>query len=290
MFLALLACVASDCPEGSTLGEDGLCYLDTAALPDTAAPAAPAAPTLSEAAAIEALQRVLAGGLPEPMGLAASYDVVLTSSGDTTCPIVNPPSEEGSVGGVWAGACTASTGWAFSGQSLYLLTTEDDAGVQSLTLEMASSFEMISPEGAVFLGGGEVAFSHISTGTAVSYTGHIGGLYSYPGASNWLSSVSSAALLYEGSRDDFGSRLVLDGGVGAGEQIIDFIDLTVDTTVCDGAPSGEIGIRDSTGLWYELTLECSSCGTLSWLGTSLSEHCIGLTEPLEDLIAALEDA
>ena len=285
MFLALLACVSSDCPEGSTLGEDGLCYLDTAAPSETTEPIQP---MLSAEEAIAALQLALAGGLPEPMGLATSYDAVLTSSGDTSCPFVSPPSQEGAVGGVWAGACTATTGWSFSGQSLYMLTTVADTGVQEITLEMASSFTMTAPEGAVFLGGGQVAFSHVSTDSAVSYHGLIGGMYSYPGATNWLSSVSSAALIYEGGRDDLGSRLVLDGGVGVGEQIIDFVELTVDTAVCDGAPSGEIGIRDGTGLWYELTLDCSSCGTLSWLDTPLSEQCIDLAAPLAALIAALE--
>lgn len=287
MLIALLACASLDCPEGSTLGEDGLCYLDTAAADDIEPPVEP---MLSESEAIEALQLALAAGLPEPMGLAASYADVLDSSGDTTCPFVSPPSEAGSVGGVWAGTCTATTGWGFSGQSLYFLTTTDDSGVQQLTLEMASSFEMTAPNEVVFQGGGEVAFSHISTGTAVSYAGHIGGLYSYPGAGNWLASVSSTALIYEGSRDEGAARLALDGGVGVGEQIIDFIDLSVDTSECDGAPSGTLGIRDGTGLWYELTLECSSCGTLSWLGTPLSEQCIDLAAPLEDLIAALEGA
>ncbi|MDG1480666.1 MAG: hypothetical protein P8R54_13810 [Myxococcota bacterium] len=287
MLTVLLACAPTDCPEGSSLGEDGLCYLDTAERTDTESPVEP---ILSEAAAVEALQSVLAVGIPEPMGLADSYAAVLEGSSDTTCPFVSPPTEPGAVGGVWAGSCAASTGWSFSGESLYVMTTTSDDTVRQVHLEMASSFEMMSSDGAIFQGGGEVAFSHLSMGSTVSYAGQIGGLYSYSDASSWLSSVSGTALLYDGSRDELGARLSLNGGVGSGDQIIDFIGLSLDTADCDGAPSGTIGVRDPTGFWYELALDCSSCGTLSWLGTPLSEQCVDLAAPLEDLLMALEDA
>lgn len=284
--LLLLGCAPATCPAGSSPGTDGLCYLDDEPeQTDTTT----IEPTLSEAEAIAALSATLAVGLPEPMGLAAQYASTISSNGDSTCPFVSPPSEEGAEGGVWAGDCTAETGWRFSGQSLYLLTTLSEDALTTQTLEMASSFEMTAPSGAIFQGGGEVAFERLTTGTAAEYEGHIGGLYAYPEGSGWLSEVSSTALLYAGGRDEGGAWLTLNGGVGVGEQIIDFIDLSLDTTVCDGAPSGELGIRDGTGLWYALTLDCDTCGTLSWLGEPLGEHCIDLTAPLADLRDALEE-
>ena len=105
--------------------------------------------------------------------------------------------------------------------------------------------------------------------------------------------VKSAALLVDGHHSASSWWLTLDGGVSAGPSeaeahVIDFQGLVVDSTVCQGAPSGEIGLRDPTGFWYTVTLECSSCGVLSWQGEAVGEGCVPLEGPLETLRTVLE--
>ena len=288
-----LGCVGSGeagaCPSGSSRQADGICHPDQSTDGSDGGPAdgedaSPVTPELSTADALALLEVALAAGIPEPYSLITTYKDRLAHA-EPSCPGVRSAEEEGATGGGWTADCTTSAGWTFSGNSQFLMTGESD---ERFELEHAASYAISGPGGEAMTGGGVVQFVRERLGEELDFEVILGGVFTAEPTDTWLGSSAAVGLVYSGGRVDGQRWLELSGGVDRGDVQLDFVDLRLDPASC-GAPEGVLGLRDPSGYWFSVNLDCSSCGPLVFDGQDLDWVCIdGLENALEGLVDSVE--
>jgi hypothetical protein len=260
MILLLLSC-GEECPAGSSLAADGLCYLDeadTGAGGETIADIGPE-PTLT-AEEVGADIATLAGrDLPDPVALRALY-LGLLHAGDAGCP--GEDVDDIADGSIPLEGCTSTTGYTYRGLSEY---DEGEAGGWWFGLTLGDLY-ITEPDGDLLA---------------------VTGTFSYDGDDGWLGEGGSVALWLEGAATASGRGVALQGGVGGPQtgsglffRDLYFGDITGPggQTACGAHPSGGVSVRGNDGRWYDLDLtDCGGCGTVSFEGSALGDACADLT-------------
>lgn len=264
--LALLAACGGTCPRGGCTD---------VGWPEPAEGAVdrggPDAPELSVEVALAALEEALAVGLPDPIDIRAAYAAGVAHS-SSTCPAREDPTVV-SVDGVFFDDCVTADGTHFDGMGIF----EELSGGGDWAFEGVANVTITEPDGRVFAGGGEFALTAETAedGTR-SWASKTGGVYHWDDAPGWLGGAGEAGLFAEGTAGPAGTRVELDGGAGYAGADVAFEDLVSDSATCDGAPRGDVLVRDTTGFWFVVTLTgCEGCGAVSWRGDALGEACPG---------------
>lgn len=280
MILWLLSC-GVDCPAGSVLGADGLCYLDDE--PDTAAPDSTppsATATLSAAEVGEQLAALAGRDIPDPVALRELY-LGLLHAGDAGCP--GESVDYIADGSIPLDGCTSSTGYTYRGLSEYE-EGSDDGWWFALTL---GDLYISEPSGASLAIGGTFAYeAHVEDGAA-TFSGEATGTFSYDGEDGWMAEGGSLAFWLSGVSGSSGRGVALVGAVGGplvGSGVF-FEDLYFGDVAgpdgqaaCGAHPSGGLSLRGEDGRWYDLTFtDCSGCGTVLFEGQELGETCTDIT-------------
>ncbi|MDG1480663.1 MAG: hypothetical protein P8R54_13795 [Myxococcota bacterium] len=280
MILWLLSC-GIDCPEGSALGVDGLCYLDDEM--DTVpadTPPADAIPTLSAAAVGEQIAVLAGRAIPDPIALRERY-LDLLHAGDASCP--GESVDYIADGSIPLEGCTSSTGYTYRGLSEYE-EGNDNGWWFALTL---GDLYISEPDGASLAIGGTFAYeAHVEDGAA-TFSGEATGTFSDDGTDGWLAEGGSLAFWLSGTSGSSGRGVALVGAIGGplvGSGLF-FEDLYFGDVAgpdgqlaCGSHPSGGLSLRGDDGRWYELVFtDCSGCGRVVFEGQDLGETCADIT-------------
>jgi|GEM_PF-3961517 len=223
----------------------------------------------------QAMGGTLASGIPDPLSARAAYIDAL-SHRDTFC----PGGGDLSIIGEWEG-CLASSGWRFAGYTEYTGPTERDA-VESFHL--LADFRFHDPDGALFIGGGELDLTMTTDGGDRSWTSDVSGTFSYPGAENWMSTGGGSAVLQTtGSWAGSVWSLQLDGSIASDVHGLHLQAITASSESCDGQPSGQLKLRDASGYWYTMDATCG-CGPIQFAEEEdLGSACVDARAPLDAL-------
>lgn len=283
LLLLLLACGSAPCPAGSHAAADGLCHLDEAAAPpDDASGLDAGSPVWSGDEALAQVEAALGHGLPDVILLRDRY-IEGISHIDPVCPMRE--SEAATfVNGLWFDDCYSEQGFHYDGLGIF----EEQHKQTSWYVNGVANFEITTPQGAVFAGGGEFALDLQATDTGTVWTSKVGGIYHEDGNADWLGEDGEAGLYVEGIWSDGQAWVSLDGGVGFAGVDLAFRDLRYDEAVCPNTAQGALLVRDPGGHWFRLDVEdCSGCGTLSWHDKELGPACF--PEALVPQIRALAE-
>ena len=252
--------------------EDGACVL-----PEAEETPAEEPRLWSADEAMSHLAETLAYGVPEPTALASAYARAVLE-GDPGCPEFLADAVPGTGQGLWVDECTATSGWTYSGTSLY----SDERTESTRSLRMTAAFTVTDADGDPFQGGGEVLYESASAAGVTDWSGQVGGVFGWRGEDGWLGEARGEALFLEGTRDDASHSLRLDGGVEYAGATIGFTGFSLDTATCAGdAPvdaPGTVEVRDPTGVWFVLDLpgDCTGCGELRVAQEPLGPACVSL--------------
>lgn len=250
----------------------------------------PAAPDWDAAEVSARLATLATLGIPEPGAITTAYEEIL-AHGEPECPLFEDGLDHEGTDGFWAQddrVCTTADGYSFAGLATYALDCEGSA----LELEVLASWELGTPTGETFVGGGNLHESCTYAGDDVACTAMVGGSYAWPGREGWLGAGADASLdldvAWSGGARTVGAR----GGVGIGGVYVSFDELVLDDAGCVG---GGLLVRDPSGWWHTLAMDgrCDGCGALSWRGEALGEACVDLVGwflPLDGIAAPCAEA
>ena len=191
MILLLLACEA-ECPAGSVLGADGLCYLDDE--PDTTpsdSSAPSATPTLTAEEVGQRMATLAGRDIPDPVALRELY-LGLLHAGDAGCP--GESVDYIADGSIPLEGCTSSTGYTYRGLSEYE-EGSDDGWWFALTL---GDLYISEPDGSSLAIGGTFAYDARVEDSAATFTGEVTGTFSYDGGDGWMAEGGSLAFWLSG--------------------------------------------------------------------------------------------
>ncbi len=252
--------------------------MSTSTEPDDTSPTSPPTPTLTaEDVAARIEDTLLLLGWPVPTTLRDTYLDAL-AEGDPDCPgdpelMISPVTAmEG---------CQAESGWRYSGNALYSSLGDAEVGPVS-SWNLTVDIRLTDPQGDIFSAGGGVYFRmEHGTGEERRYELTLYGTWLYTGAEGWLGAGISADIIGMGGWDEDSSRHTISGGLGVGDADLFFDDFSVGGDDCE-ALQGTVMLHDTIGYWYEISLDCGSCGSLSFAGEPMGEICLDA-----DLIGSL---
>jgi hypothetical protein len=262
--LLLLACAA---PTEGESGESG--PADTAF--DSAAPE-----SVTPVWGLTEVEAVIAGDLaderPSPQPVLRGYAMLLQHA-SPGCPSFEDPNR-----GNWQGwatiigeTCYSEDGWGWFGLTQASGVCDlDPEGTSVLGLGVVASFEVTSPEGVSYVGGGTFLSECLWTSSGGSCDEQITGTFHFPGAEvAWLSEGIEAAVYSRSTWEGDDWAVTLTGGaeLGAGDIALDAVVLT------PSGVSGGLSVRDPTGYWHELELGPDGCGTLTFAGVEEGTVC-----------------
>lgn len=196
---------------------------------------------------------------PAPSEALSAY-LGLLAAGDASC-----PGSSSQLGGADLRGCTSATGYSYAGIASYART---DGG-----WILTGDFDITTPEGQRFVGGGAISESVDATG---GWSSRWSGTWSFEGADGWLDPGvstwwSQSAGAGWGQADD---------GLGNGQDLW-FEALRSDPSRCDGL-SGAVEVRDPSGGWWRVDHgTCAACGALSFEGQDQGEACTHLGDWLD---------
>lgn len=249
-----------------------------------------AAPSLDADGVADAIDAVLALGLPSPLAPVTLWEEML-AQGDADCPPSDAP--PGSL--AMEVPCTASTGYSYQGYgsgSADAMDFDGDGDADRYLLSFRAEGSIIDPQGETFRFGAEARFDQFIGADGISaYTGELLGSLAYPpDDAAWLADGVSSALLIGGVERSDGWGMHLDGGYTVGATSIAFVGFSVYER-CPQGPAGTVGLRGEEGVWYDLTLDegtCDGCGEVTFDGTvALGRACATLTPAFDAAWAAL---
>lgn len=246
--------------------------------PDTGMPTVeidPPAPSLDAASVATSIAAALSLGIPEPLTARRAYIDALAHR-DAFC----PGGGDLSIIGEWAG-CTAESGWQFAGYTEYTGSTSPEAVDD---FHLLADFRFLDPAGHRFVGGGELDLVLSTDGGDRSWTSQVSGTFSYAEAPGWMSPEgASATLQTTGSWAGSTWALSLDGAATDGVHALHLQAVTASNETCDSQASGVISLRDTSGYWHTLSLDCG-CGEVRYANTTdLGEACVDISAVLADL-------
>lgn len=291
-----LACAGQEpCPPGSSRWADGLCHLDEDGDSGGGADGADGEdpwgdrdfPDWSAAEAEAAAGRLFDLGLPASTSLTETY-LGFMSHGDDACP-----------GGMDYGlaspeeTCTAESGATYTGFASWI-TSEGETeggGWQSMSNMGQASFRISDPDGAVFTAGG--GWGHrveVHPDGSSEFSDAAQGTFLVTGAEGWLGAGASVSLSLSGEELEGERRVLLEGGVQAGDDALYLDEIGLSDGICEGAPLGRLLLRHPEGPWAEVELgeDCAPCATLRWVDhpdTDLGEACLDLEARLGPYLA-----
>lgn len=240
------------------------------------APADPLPWTASQALTV--LEQGVALGLPDTSSFRDTY-LQVRAQGDEVCP---GPTESFGL----EEPCTSASGWQWYGVSQWLEEREDPDQV-FYTL-YPGSFEIVDPDGVVFLAGGELEYQ--ADRVTLDWSARLLGTFDYPAASGWLGHGASAGLTYSGQGAPGARTLELQGPLAQGDTALFVHELVWDEQACDGHPqSVVISARDPLGVWFDYQATCSDCGeVVGPTGASLGAGCLDLRAPVAELVDRMQ--
>jgi hypothetical protein len=266
----LLACAGSQSPAGKDPGH-GTGGSGDAAEQDTATaevrPEVPA-PSLDAAGVAAAIDRATASGLPEPL-LARETYLGIFAHRDPGCPGGQGTNLPGRFEG-----CTAESGWLYAGLAEYSGPPEvpivDD-------FHLLGDFNVRDAAGRWFIGGGELELEVTRSAGTVTWVGDVSGTWSYAGGPGWMQPDGAGGVLQlTVERADPAWSVSVEGGMTDGTEAVHLAGVQANSGQCDGAVSGTLSLRDTSGYWYVLAADCG-CGPVTWAdGSTLGEACVGL--------------
>lgn len=219
-----------------------------------------------------------------------SYDNAL-SHGDSYCPL----SYEIDGNSLWYGGCSTEDGTKFDG---YLFTNQyeehDIFGDGTLWYldAIAGSANITFETGDKIHWGGNCYY-----GDGINIDGHSTALSLLEGSfmdetmdEEWLKYGQSLSLLQHAlqTQDGSNSMLLLDGAVPSAPPLsgVQFVDVLIEQNEwnvnCPMAISGELGLRDEYGNWYDLSFEggdgrsCDGCGNVLNGTDTIGQLCIDI--------------
>jgi len=244
----------------------------------------PEAPALSLDEVEEISQRLLGWGIPHPLLIHEQYAHFMEQR-SATCPQMENPNSDSWMG-VWDDDCTTEDGYSYFGTALFGEDLIFDEHIDIWEFNILSSFELRDPQDNLFVAGGEILYKRERRNIGTTLNARIGGSYTYPEATGWLSKEGQASLFIEGSTENDTLTLELEGGMGVGNQALYFSSMKLAANICEGLPQGGIQIRDETGYWLDgYFTDCNPCATLYWHEETFGELCIA--NDLEDAMMEL---
>ncbi len=243
-----------------------------------------------------ALEAAVAGGLPDPVVIAQTFQELL-SQGDDHCPggdfrrggleVFNP---EG---------CLADSGYRYEGAAggsgIICSDSQEDSDefVDRCVAALRGDAHITDPDGLSFLVGGYVSYEMLGDpvgGGEISVD--LYGTWGYPAALEpWLAGDLSMALQAQARWGyDLVDQVTLNGGFSTDTAAVDMRSLSFDGD-CGEAPTGRVGIRGAEGYWYDLDYDpvsCDHCGEVTFDSReSLGRACADLRPAATGLAVAL---
>jgi hypothetical protein len=221
--------------------------------------------TAEEVAA--AVDRALSMGFQSPLDAAEAWRGIVDEGRDEGCP------EGGGYSFIGSGSdCDTASGYHYSGLIEY--TEASDGGAYQVKL--SADGYALTPAGEVFSAAVE-ADLELGAGEPRSVLSIWSGSMQYPPADGWLGEGVSQLFWCSGEVSGGESWLECVGSYSLGNQgHLYFEDFTLESG-CEGG-TGLLKIREDTGWWYDLTLDCSSCGALRFdERVELGEVCVDLS-------------
>jgi hypothetical protein len=223
-----------------------------------------------------ALAAVLSLGIPEPMTVFSDWQSMFGG--------VDPGCPGGELYGIssTASGCVSESGWLYAGMASYSEFTAEIERAEVLSVDGY----IIAPDDRTFIGGGTVGMMRINDADSSAWIIEMEGSFGLSSsASPWLSQLPSLALFGEGGFRGDHRQLSLLGGWQVDGQAI-YLDIGLDSD-CEGL-TGQVQLRDPSGLWHSVELECAACGPVSYAdGPASAEICIDMA-PIEVFMDQIE--
>ena len=235
----------------------------------------PEAAWSNEEVAVE-LEGLLLMGVPDPFTIFEAWQSMFVGA-DPACP--GPGEYDISS---TASGCVSEAGWFYAGQSSYQeFTTEMERSTV-----LSSDGYIISPDSGTLIGGGTVGLTLITEGEMEAWWVEIEGIYSLDSSpSPWLSQDPSMAMYFGGGLESGERSATLLGGWSVDGRAV-YLDLQIDSG-CEGA-AGRVHLRDPSGHWHAVSLDCGTCGPLSYAGQDpTGEVCVDMA-PIEEYLNLME--
>lgn len=251
------------------------------------AEAAPPTATWSTDAALSAITSGLASGLPDAVSGLRTY-LTMMESGDSQCP---GPGKQLIDTQVPLTGCTASSGFRYSGVSMFLEGDALSGGNPEVEgMLLGGDFRITDAEGNAYDFGGQVDWFSLPGGQRGPDTGgasarvihtDVSGTFGYPGGDPWLGNGVSAVLQMQAETASSGeSAFVVDGGLGTLDVDLWMHELRFGANACaEGAAAGRVDVRDPSGAWWSLDYgdACSGCGSLAYATLDPADACLDLS-------------
>ncbi len=233
---------------------------------DTGERAPPAASWTADEVA-DSAARTLSEGLPTPLELSDTWKQLMDAGRDFSCPPSGYDLVDGDKG------CTSTTGWRYNGYAEH--TEEGGNSGESYHLSMATDAYIIDGDGEIFSAGLEVELN-IDGGPKRGFDLNMAGTTDYPAADGWLERGVDMLLGCDGFLGGEGLSMQCLGGFSlVGEGAL-FLNTVIWEPGCEGG--GELLVREDSGYWYSIDLDCGGCGEVTFDGReSVGEACVDLS-------------
>jgi hypothetical protein len=218
-----------------------------------------------------ALDSVLTAPVPDVRDARDAYLAAL-AMGDADCP--GSPDQ---LGGADLRGCTTDSGYSYAGVATYM--TDPSGG-----FVLSGDFEILTPDGRRFVGGGALSEGIFDGGWNTRWTG----IWSLEGDEGWLGHGVGAWWTESGGEGPQGPWVELADGLTYGDVSLWFDRLRHDLGTCPDGASGVLRVRDPSGGWFSLDYgdTCAPCAALSFEGEPLGESCPAIAAWLDDVAVA----
>lgn len=273
VLLPLLLACASDGPgAGGAASQEREPPAPDGSDPDLLDPWA-AEPTWSVEEMEANVQAMIDLGFPNPRAPYLAY-LELMGHGDELCP-GDPTQLVGQEIGL--DGCYSSGGYHYEGNTTLIETDVSDEMSAQHGFQLVGDFVIDDDQGDRLAGGGIMMLSVSESGPRRDWGSQAAGTWIHTLRDDWLGRGISATLAASGTSGSEGQdRLALQGTLGLDHVYVQ-LDLTWPLTECAGHATGEVQIRDPSGLWGTLVLDesCDGCGTWTMEATGDSaEVCL----------------
>jgi hypothetical protein len=213
-------------------------------------------PTWTAEEALAAAQSALDLALPDPALARDTYLRLVEEGQDADCP--------GSLNfnGADPLGCESDRGYVYAGLS----TWQEEPGEH---WSVSGDFEIRTPEGQAFHGGGIIRHGRSEDGGIVE----IEGTWIFDGSDGWLDPGLSGTWTIEIN----GGRFATEGGITVEGVALHFDAVAGSTS--GGDLVGTFEVRDPVGAWWYLDLGPDGCGDLRFAGELEGEGCLDLPGP-----------
>jgi len=163
--------------------------------------------------------------------------------------------------------CHTSSGWRYTGPATY--DTLSDEGIEAILLNADS--HITTADGDTFYAVGMVVSGNILTDVGVDWDVEFRGMWKFaPSEVPWIAQGISLSLAGTGTNN--GATVGLSGGWSSENGAIT---MHISQNMVCPSLSGTVWMKDPSGPWHSLALDCASCGTWTWEnGEVLGSACV----------------